>query len=221
MRALRGRRGRILASLLVLGSALAFLRIASLGREASTPPSTSPGAPGDLPYFLAHQELLREPSEELRRAVSFDLASWETPTPLGPTSDPRWFVLVGNVHDERRVTVADVIVLPTPATAPGVGLRRSSFASLDLEPGEQREVEIVTEIVADPDRTPRPSPEPADYGVRLYVVAAFAEDTGPSSGSPPTPASKSAFRETWGAFSLLDGFTEIPPNLLSLRPPDE
>lgn len=210
----------IFVLVLLVGGLIAFLRATPFGDQ---PPAhrPDPGGPtGDLPYFLANRRFLREPSAELRRSVSFDLASWETSTPLGPTSDPRWFVGVDNTHDERRVIVADVIVRPTPATAPGVGLKRSSFASLDLEPGEQREAEIVTELVADPDHTPPASPEPGDYGVRVYVVGAFARNNGPAIEPPPTPASEEAFRRTWGAFSLLERFTEIPPDLLSLQPPN-
>lgn len=175
-------------------------------------------APDDLPYFLAHRDALSDAPEELRRAFSVRLASWETSTPIGESRAPRWFVVLENAHPDRRLHIADVIVEPTPATAPGIRIIHEGFSTATLDPGESRQVELVTPTEPAPERSPPPSPDPEDYGVRISVVAGFAEASGLPSPLP-TPADTEAFRDAWGEFALVETFSTIPPDLLRLSPP--
>lgn len=180
--------------------------------------SPAPRVAEDDPYFLRYRHLLSEPSEELEHALSLRLASWELPTAAGEPNPPRWFVLLENADPQRQLRIVDVLLVPSPATAPGVRLQKEDLTTLVLEPGASEQVEVVTPIEHAPDVTPAP-PEEDVFGMHLYAVVAFPGEA-PPPAPPPTPESDDAFERIWGDYALVGSFAEIPPDVLTLLPRD-
>lgn len=184
------------------------------GHEAAPDPST---------YFSNHRNDLKPPSAALKKSFEIGLNSWETPSSFGGSkSGLEFFVGLKNKDTRRTVVVADVIVEPTVATAPGVRVSKDRFVIAKVPAGAQRQLEIAGRSLEDPSRRPTESQDqfkPGDYGINVFAVAAFQDEVPKSWRTMEKPGRRGEFKQIWEDFSWVTVFSEIPPDVFFLAPP--